>query len=358
MSQGPPDSLKPTADEEASNANADTPAQLPAPIPESLPEQLGDEDQTYFNRLSHYLTLTLSLPERSARALSALVGGSTYLLSETLLPSALRNTSSYRFTLGMFQTFLIRNVAGIDSETRTEALQERFVQRKLLGTSLETAGLLTMHLSPVWIFAIASDAAKGGQVFLQRLVSALKENKVISEDSSPESLEQILQAIHDMGRQGATAIDTPPLSTTEIKHMADELRASTVHLTRNSAQLLPRFESLWNQINLIAQREKMSVEQILGILSVHAASATQTGLCTVGAVGKTGYQLIDEVLIADYKQTLDGISEVGAWDFLRNNMSPFLNNAQSHFDFSQETRTERWLKSVFRRIAAKIRAGE
>ncbi len=327
-------------------------ANLPVP---QLP--LADEsEQTYLKRLSRYLTLTLSLPERSARALSALVGGGTYLLSETLLPTALKSTSSYRFTLGMFQAFLIRNVAGMDNNETTMELKERFVQRKLLGTSLETAGLLTMHLSPVWIFAIASDAAKGGQVFLQRLVNELKKNKVIPENANPQSLEQILQAIHDMGRQGATAIDTPPLSSEEVKQMADELRASTAHLASNSAQLVPRFESLWNQITLIAHQEKMSVAQILGILSVHAASVTQAGLGTVGAVSKTGYYFIDEILIADYKKTLDGISKAGAWQYLRTNMAPFLSNAQSHFDFKRESRTERWLKSAFRAFVANVRS--
>lgn len=330
---------------EVSERNFPVP-QLPAP---------DESEQSYLRRLTHYLTLTLSLPERSARAVSALVGGSTYLLSETLLPTALRSTSSYRFTLGMFQAFLIRNVAGIESTPRTEELQEKFIQRKLLGTSLETAGLLTMHLSPVWIFAIASDAAKGGQVFLQRLVNELKNNGVIAQEANPHSLEQILQAIHDMGRQGATAIDTPPLSRAEVKKLADELRASTAHLTANSTQLLPRFETLWNQITLIANRENMSVAQILGILSVHAASVTQSGWGTVGAVGKTGYHFIDEVIIADYKKTLDGISETGAWSYLRSNMAPFLLNAQSHFDFKRETRTERWLKSAVGKFIAKLR---
>ena len=338
---------------------ADSPSQQPDDSNISLPvPQLPlakETERSYFARLTHYLTLTLSIPERSARALSALVGGSTFLLSETLLPTAVRSTSSYRFTLGMFQAFLIRNVAGIDSAPRTEELQERFVQRKLLGTSLETAGLLTMHLSPVWVFAIASDAAKGGKVFLQRLVQALKENKVISPEAQPESLEQILEAIHDMGRHGATAIDTPPLSAEEINQLANELRASTSHLASNSAQLLPRFESLWNQITLVAKREKMSVEEILGILSVHAASVTQASWGTVDAVGKTGYYFLDEILIADYKKTLDGIAEVGAWAYLRTNMAPFLENAQAHFDFRRETRTERWLKSAVGAFLARLR---
>ncbi|MCH7815489.1 MAG: hypothetical protein IIC60_02855 [Proteobacteria bacterium] len=48
----------------------------------------------------------------------------------------------------MFQTFLIRNVAGMDRAATGIEFEEKFVHRKLLGTSLEAAGLLTLHLSP------------------------------------------------------------------------------------------------------------------------------------------------------------------------------------------------------------------
>ena len=70
---------------------------------------------------------------------------------------------------------------------------------------------------------------------MKRLVQQLKESEVISADSDPQSLEQVLLSIHDMSRQGATAIDTPPLSMPEIEELAAELRASTKALRDNSA---------------------------------------------------------------------------------------------------------------------------
>lgn len=340
-------------DKHQSGPDADNlPRHLPVP---QLPGQQEDQ-HSYLQRLSRYFSLSLSLPERSARALSALIGGSTMLLTQTLIPTAMKSSSSYRFTLGMFQSFLIRNVAGIDARAETEELKERFVQRKLLGTSLETAGLLTMHLSPVWVFAIASDAARGGQVFLQRLVHHLKENGVISQDAQPESLEQILQAIHDMGRQGATAIDTPPLSREEIRQLANELRASTVSLAENSGRMLPRFEAIWDQINFVARKEGLTVTQVLGILSIHAASATQLGFGTAGALGKISFHFLDELILTDYRNTLEGISATGAWPYLREHMAPFVENAQQHFDFSRETWTERWLKNGIAKFVSKLRS--
>ncbi len=316
----------------------------------------GNDITGYLDNLYHYLALSLSIPERAARALSAIVGGSTLLLTKTLVPDAIKNSNSYRFTLGMFQTFLIRNVAGVDQVATDIELKDKFVRRKLLGTSLEAAGLLTMHLSPVWVFAIASDAAKGGQVFLQRLVHHLKDSQVIAEDSNPESLEQILLSIHEMGRQGATAIDTPPLSAQEIRELAEELRRSTSTLAQNSTNLVPRFESIWNQISLVAKKENLSIEQILGMLSVSAASVAETGIGTAGAVGKTGYSLLDEMVLNDYKQTLTEILDTGAFNYMKENMLPFVENAQSHFNFSQETWTQKWFKNTIGKFKAKLKS--
>lgn len=324
------------------------------PTPENLPIPTSVEDPSTASKLAHYFSLTLSLPERTARALSALVGGGTLLLTHTFVPGAIKSSSSYHFTMGMFQTFLIQNVAGMARVRTQSELRDKFVHRKLVGSSLEAAGLLTMHFSPVWVFAIASDAAKGGQVFLQRLVHHLKESNVIDPESNPESLEQILQSIHDMSHQGATAIDTPPLSVQEIQELANDLRKSAGNLTTNSTNLLPRFENLWNQITLVANKEDMSLPQILGMLSVQAASVPGTSLNAAGAVGKTGIGILDEVILTEYRQTLQGISEEGAGNYLTNHMQPFLENAKSHFDFKQETVTQRWFKNTIGKFKAKL----
>ena len=324
---------------------------------DNLPPQLPvttDSSIVPSSKLAHYFSLTLSIPERTARALSALVGGGTLLLTQTLIPGAVKNSSSYHFTLGMFQSFLIQNVAGMAKVETDSELKDKFVHRKLVGSSLEAAGLLTMHFSPVWVFAIASDAAKGGQVFLQRLVHHLKENGVIEADSNPDSLEQILQSIHEVSRQGATAIDTPPLSVQEIQTLANELRQSAAGLSENSSNLLPKFESLWNQVTLVARKENLSVAEILGMLSIRAASLSGAGIGTAGAVGKTSYSIVDEVILTEYRQTLQGISEEGAGNYLSNHMQPFLQNARSHFDFKNETATQRWFRTSLANFKAKL----
>ena len=206
----------------------------------------------------------------------------------------------------------------------------------------------------VWVFAIAADTAKGGQIFLQRLVHNLKQNQVIPEDSHPQSLEQILQSIHEMGLHSATAIDTPPLNLEEIRELANELRKATASLTQNSVNMLPSFEKIWNQIDAVARKENMSPAQIFGILSVSAASVAETGLGTVSAVGETGIGLIDEMILGDYSKTLTEISNEGGFNYMKNHMQPFISNAQSHFDFDQETSSQRWFKRTFEKFAARL----
>lgn len=321
----------------------------------NLPIPVADRE-TYLDHLNHYLALTFSIPERTARAMGAMVGGSTLLLSKTLIPNSFKASNTYHFTLGMFQTFLIRNVAGIDDTVTNTELGDRFVHRKILGTSLEAAGLLTMHLSPVWVFAIASDAARGGQVFLQRLVAYLKENQVIAEDSNPTSIEQVLQSIANMGQQGAVAFDTPPLSMAEIRVMTSELRDASAALARDSSNLMPDFESIWNQINQVAKRENLSVEQVLGILSISAASVTHAGLGAADAVGRTGAVMLDEMILQDYKETLAEINDTGSVAYLKLHMRPFVENAQSHFDFTRETGSQRWFKRIFLNLTGKLKA--
>ena len=178
---------------------------------------------------------------------------------------------------------------------------------------------------------------------------------MVAADSNPETLEQLLAGIDEMGRKGASAIDTPPLNAEEIKALADELRQSTISLTNSAANLLPTFESIWEQIEGVARKENLSVSQVMGMLSVSAASIAKTGFGTADAVSQTSYQLLDEILLDDYRDTIGEISRMGAYTYMTEHMQPFVDNARLHFDFRRETRSQRWFKNAFIKIAARIR---
>ena len=108
----------------------------------------------------------LAFSERTVRSLSTVAVGTTTLGTDTVLPEALRGTTTYRVTLGMLQQYIMENVAEMPREaTEGEpAVTEEYVPRKMVGTALEAAGLLTMGFSPLWVFAILGDAAGGSKL--------------------------------------------------------------------------------------------------------------------------------------------------------------------------------------------------
>jgi len=100
----------------------------------------------------------------------------------------------------------------------------------------------------------------------------------------------------------------------------------------------------------------LSPEQVMGMLSISAASLLDTGIGTANAVGKTGFYILDEMLLNDYKATLSDISEQGSFNYMQSNMQPFLENAQSHFNLRVETRFQRWFKNGTRRFFNQLRS--
>ena len=158
-----------------------------------------------------------------------------------------------------------------------------------------------------------------------------------------------------MSRRSAVAVDTPPMSKDEIKLLADDLRQSTGRLTQHSSELMPDFETIWNQIRQVAKKENLSIEQVMGMLPVHAATLAENSIGTVNAVGRTGYGLVDEVLLDDYRRTLNDIASTGALTYIKQNMQPFVANAHDHFNLTQENRSQRWFREKLYRFGKLVR---
>lgn len=178
----------------------------------------------------------------------------------------------------------------------------------------------------------------------------LKENGVIDKQSNPENIEQILDLIHRIGLQSATAIDTPPITARELRDLSHELSSTMSTLAANATALLPSFESIWTQITDVAKVNKISIEEVLGILTVHTGSVLSGSVNTANALGKTSITLLDDALLSDYRETLTDLQEKGPGNYLKENMGPFVENARSHFDFDRTTITQNLLNNTSRLV--------
>jgi len=296
-----------------------------------------------FDAIRRRLEYVASLPERTIRSLAAVAGGTASLLTETLFPEALRDTTLYRVFLGDTQRFMIAKIAQVQQEgaqgDQDQASDPQYVQKKMIGGALETAGLFAMHFSPLWVFAIAGDAAAGSTVFLNRLVEQLKQNGVLPPDARVSGLADLLDAIQETARKSASAIDTPPLSREAITQLADEMTMSYGRMFNNATHLLPRLENIWQQMEQIANREHISLEKLGGILTVDVASWGKKGIGAVLAVRQTGSDLFGEKILDSYDRTLDAIGKEGVTGYLDHRMRPVLKAALSHFDPDRKTWT-------------------
>ena len=292
-----------------------------------------------------HLMYTLSLPERTIRSLAALAGGTTTLLTEMLFPESLQNTTIYNVSFGMMQRFVVEKVAGINTETddNQRELGDDYIQRKMAGTALEAAGLLAMRFSPLWVFAIAGDAAGGSKVFLNRLVEHLKENEIIPQEAKATELVDVLEAIQVASSKSATSIDTPPLSRKKLSELADEMKESYVRVFKSTTNLIPQLDTIWKNMEQMAHREKIPIERLGGITTMEALSLTKKGAGMVFETGRTGVELFDEKILDSYRKTLSLVSEKGIDKYMSSHMQPFMKSAKEHFNPARKT----WFEKKF-----------
>ena len=289
--------------------------------------------------LENYL---LSFPERAIRSAAALVGGTSLLLTETLLPDVVRSTTTYRVLIGDLQKTLITRVAQVQmaGDSPETAITDEYLQKKLVGTSLEAVGLLTVRFSPVWALAIIGDAAGGGQVFLSRLVQNLKTNGIIDAQSEPKSLADLLAAVQNAAHASVRAIDTPPLTGAEFTAVTDELAASYGDMGNRSQQMLSRINLIGTRMEEVAVNQGLSYEQVGGIMTVDAVSLTKSSLGAGLTLSQTSGELFVEQILSSYGRTLDRISQQGPGAYLSESMTPFLEAALNHLDPGRSTWTE------------------
>jgi hypothetical protein len=286
-----------------------------------------------------------SLPERLLRSAAAVVGGTSLLVTETLFPEVVKDSTTYRVIVGNLQRFMIDQVAQVEyfSATQEERVIDGYIGRKLAGNVLEMAGLMTMRFSPVWVFALAGDAAAGSKVFLDRLSTNLKQHGVIDAESDPEDVVSLLDAIQKASSSSVTAMDTPPLSSQQLGELAGELTDGYGRMFSKSQALLSRFNALQRRMEKTAGDEGLSVEEVSGVMAIDVASLGRTSVETTLAVSQTGAELFGEKILASYERTLDDLNSQGASAYLSRYLKPFMDAAVAHFDPDKPTWTQAML---------------
>lgn len=291
------------------------------------------------NRWSYYL----SFPERCLRASASLIGGGLLILLDTVLPKGLKGTTLYRILIGDGLRFLIERIAGIAPSEDLPILPQDYHRRKLAGSAIEGLGLLAIQFSPLWIFAIAGDAAAGGQSFLRKLVEQLKQQGVIREDEQVDDLTDLLEAFQTASRKTVGLIDTPPLTRKELEELAKEMKLAYGKVFHNTRDMLPRFERIWRQMVEITASPELSLTALARFMSIQTRARVKQSRGWVKAVGATGTELFGTYVLEGYQRTLDELEGGGFNTFIRVRFAPYRQAARMQFRAETPTWTERKL---------------
>ncbi|MEM8860775.1 MAG: hypothetical protein AAGD96_20825 [Chloroflexota bacterium] len=297
----------------------------------------------FVNNLREQLIQVLSFSERTLRSSSAVLVGASTLLTTTLIPESLRQSTTYRVTLGMLQQFITEKIAEVELETKGEEFDvgDDFAQRKVFGTALEAAGILTVGFSPLWVFAIIGDGVGGSKLYLNKLVEQLKEDGLIDEKTEITEVSQMFEAIERASSNSAKAIDMPPLSQQDFSNLTNEMVDGYGDAFGKTSAVLPQLDTLWASMESLTKRENISMEKLMGIMTL---DAMKQGAGVATSVGKASANLVDEKILESYRKTIQDASTVGVNSYISDHMRPFLEAAGAHFNASNETWIERTFK--------------
>ena len=267
-----------------------------------------------------------SLPERTARAGAALMGGFVYEASEVVLPVAVRRSRLYQAIVGRLLRIMIELVGGVEGIYPAQEMPAReLLIRKTAGNVVELSSFLAVGWSPVWLLAGASDLVGGTKVYLRTLVTELRDAGVLAPDADVGSFEELLTALEETSGVLADAVDVPPLDITSVRTSWQELQRQAADLPDAAA-----LENIFAELQLAARQEDRSILEISSIVAL-------------GAV-HTGVRLGNVYIFDYYRLALRTIVKEGLLSFLRRTSTPYLRRAGSHFDPRSSTYSERLLR--------------
>jgi hypothetical protein len=267
-----------------------------------------------------------SLPERTTRAGAALTGGLVYEASEVVLPVAIRRSKLYQVIVGRLLRITVELVGGVRGVYPAQEMPVReLLVRKTAGNVVELSSFLAVGWSPVWLLAGASDLVGGTKVYLQALVTELRDAGVLAPEVDVTSFEELLSVLEGTSGVLADTVDVPPLNITSVRTSWQELRRQATDLP-DAADL----ERIYAELQLAARQEDRSILEI-------------SSMVALGAV-RAGVRLGNVHIFDYYRGALRTIVEEDLRSFVRRTSTPYLTRAGSHFDPRSSTYSERLLR--------------
>ena len=330
------------------SSNQDSIDKYPNVIPPQQPATR--ESSVSESSLVESLLFGLSLPERSARTISAILGGFANETAARLIPSAFRSSQSYTVFIQQSLDFIIHDVGGVVSHkaTNPNAQAEGLLARQTVGGMIDFAGMATLHMSPMTVLAIISDVAYGSSTYMRQLSEELKRKGVIDQDSTIDHVTDLIDALQESSSHGANALNAPPINLQGLQETLDKTRAALNRIdpttTIPQAEIARRFTCVssgrWNEMEQAAQTADASIFDVATTMTMF--SMNRLNLVSQGALSSVviAGNMIDQHILGHYADALTEIQAQGLWTTLSKSSQPYLAAIWHNFDLKKSTITQ------------------
>jgi hypothetical protein len=271
-----------------------------------------------------------SLPERLARSVGAVVGGTVHETAQLLLPRLVRRSRLYEVSAKNLLRILVEGVGAVEgSSTKPEQEAEapnpgQLALRKGAGNVVELGSILAFGFSPLWILAAASDVTHGSRVYLRSLQDELKAAGVIAADVDAKSVDDLLGVLEGASGTTARLIDLPPLELEELRNTLSELRSEAAELP-SPEELAEVYDGLRRE----AELERGSLLEVSsGIGLAFLLSARNVSRLH---------------LVTPYQEDWQPVRDEGFAAYARRVGGPYATAVLGHFRPERPTYTERFL---------------
>ena len=316
-------------------------------------------EKSSLDSLMSGLLYGISLPERLVRSAVGVTAGTAKEIAEFVVPQAFQDSKSYEVMVRNSLGFLLNNVAtvsesgplqnssntapGVTANPVVDAAAanpSRFIARKAAGNFIDIAGLATLHVSPLWVLAIVSDAAYGTKTYLNELAQELQAQGLIDDSSSIHKVEDLFSAVKQASGSAASAFDQPPLSLDELRTSVEQTRKAVNEI--DPRHLIPESEinRYWSEMKTIATQEQISLLGVSAAITMETVESlknlshgTLTGLFVAG-------KIINRNIFGHYWDSLTSINEQGIWNSVRKTYTTYVGLAWGNFTSSRKTWTE------------------
>jgi hypothetical protein len=291
----------------------------------------------------------LSLPERLVRSLGALTGGFLREAGAILLPARIRRTALYRVMVEVTLRFLIAELGRVPGVYAKNQELEDFLLKRTASHGIELLGLLTLHVSPIWVLAALADATGAGHALIEQIAQSLKNEGLLERNASFETLDQVLNGLEKTSSHLADTLNMPPVTLAGLRREWERFKEALPSVPQANMPSLVTLESLWNKLLAASAAEHQSVFVLCSTLAVGALAELPSNVFWLSRAAQTAAkrtgQLLGETLLDHYVVALNQISQQGFIEYWRKQFRPYLRAAALQFVPANESTTEKFLRS-------------